>query len=514
MHNEIIIEDVAIYLRKSRGETEKDLDKHSDALIEICNDKGWKYEIYKEIVSGDTIEMRPIIHQLLEDVEDDLYDAVMVIDQDRLSRGGTADSESIKETLVNSKTYLIESSKVFDLSTEQDEFVYDIKSFLARQEYKLIKKRLRRGKVQGAKRGLWTNGTPPLPYVYNKEKKILEVDEEKLVIYREIIDSVVIHKKPTNQIAYELNRKGLRTNGKRGKQLWSSKTVRDILLDLTHLEHEEDKSKGHIVVSKTKGNAHKKKPTKAPNFERIDKDEWKKYKGLHKALKTKEEHEKIEAFLGRKTKAPRKTTAKQIYPLTELLRCSICGHFLGFTERADRKGLLSVKKCWYIDPYGKKCSNRSASLDIIIEKINNAIQEHIKDIEEEIEQIDIAKLNSIADKIQIMHKRVTNKEAEINRHVEAFGAGAYELDNYIKLMSRLNAEKKALSEDIRLLEIEYKYMHDQSNTERINILKEFVDMIENPDLTWEDQNQLYKTIIDYIDYTRINDDIIIDITYK
>ncbi len=176
--------------------------------------------------------------------------------------------------------------------------------------------------------------------------------------------------------------------------------------------------------------------------------------------------------------------------------------------------MLSVKKCWYIDPYGKKCSNRSASLDIIIEKINNAIQEHIKDIEEEIEQIDIAKLNSIADKIQIMHKRVTNKEAEINRHVEAFGAGAYELDNYIKLMSRLNAEKKALSEDIRLLEIEYKYMHDQSNTERINILKEFVDMIENPDLTWEDQNQLYKTIIDYIDYTRINDDIIIDITYK
>ena len=58
--------------------------------------------------------MRPIIQALLEDLEDDLYDAVMVIDQDRLSRGGTADSELIKETLVNSKTYLIESSKVFD----------------------------------------------------------------------------------------------------------------------------------------------------------------------------------------------------------------------------------------------------------------------------------------------------------------------------------------------------------------------------------------------------------------
>ncbi|MGI5912305.1 MAG: hypothetical protein ACOX6E_06990, partial [Syntrophomonadaceae bacterium] len=59
-----------------------------------------------------------------------------------------------------------------------------------------------------------------------------------------------------------------------------------------------------------------------------------------------------------------------------------------------------------------------------------------------------------------------------------------------------------------------KYMKEQNSTERVNILKEFLDMIENPDLTWEDQNQLYKTIIDYVDYTRIDDNILISITYK
>lgn len=249
-------------------------------------------------------------------------------------------------------------------------------------------------------------------------------------------------------------------------------------------------------------------------LEAIDKSEWKKYKGLHKALKTKKEHDKIEVFLGRKTKAPRKTTAKQIYPLTELLRCSICGHFLGFTERSDRNGLLSVKKCWYVDPYGKKCSNRSAPMNPVIKEINKAIQKHIKDIEEEIEQIDLEKLNSIYEKIQIINKKIKSKEEEINRHVEAFGAGAYTIDFYTKLLSRLNGEKKALSEDVRLLEIEYKCMQEQSSTERVNILKEFVDLIENPDLTWEDQNQLYKTIIDHVDYTKMNDDIMIAITYK
>ncbi len=197
-----------------------------------------------------------------------------------------------------------------------------------------------------------------------------------------------------------------------------------------------------------------------------------------------------------------------------MLRCSICGHYIGFTERSDRKGLLSVKKCWYIDPFGNKCPNRSSSMNIVIEKINKAIQEHIKDIEEEIEQIDMDKLNSISEKIDIMNKKVKSKEEEIDRHIEAFGAGAYTIDFYTKLLSKLRGEEKVLLEDVRLLEIEYKYMQEQSSTERVNILREFIEIIENPELTWEDQNQLYKTIIDYIVYTRIEDDINIEITYK
>lgn len=115
------------------------------------------------------------MQELLKDLkdEDDLYDAVLVIDQDRLSRGGTTDAEVIKEVLVESNTLLIENGNVYDLSTDQDEFVYDMKSIIARQEYKQIKKRLRRGKIQGARKGLWTNGQPPLPYVYNKEKQMV-----------------------------------------------------------------------------------------------------------------------------------------------------------------------------------------------------------------------------------------------------------------------------------------------------------------------------------------------------
>lgn len=108
---------------------------------------------------------------------------------------------------------------------------------------------------------------------------------------------------------------------------------------------------------------------------------------MHKSLKTQEEHTSIEIFLRRKTKAPKKTTAKKIYPLTEILKCSFCGHFLGFTERSDRKGLLSVKNCWYKDPFGNKCPNKSSSLLILIDKIHESIEKHITDVQHEIDTL-------------------------------------------------------------------------------------------------------------------------------
>ncbi|MFZ5969200.1 MAG: hypothetical protein ACOYVK_18750 [Bacillota bacterium] len=111
-------------------------------------------------------------------------------------------------------------------------------------------------------------------------------------------------------------------------------------------------------------------------------------KGLHQALKTQEEHDIIEEFLKRKTKAPRKTTAKKILSLTGLIKCSCCGHFLGFTERLDRKGLLAVKNCWYKDPFANKCPNRSSPMPLLIDKIHESIEKHISDVQYKIDTYD------------------------------------------------------------------------------------------------------------------------------
>jgi site-specific DNA recombinase len=481
---DVYVKDVAIYLRKSRGETEQDLLNQRNELIEICKSNNWTHYEYEEIVSGDTVEMRPMIQELLYDIEDDLFDAVMVIETDRLGRGKSADMEHIKEVLVNSKTLLCERGKLLDLSTDQDEFVYDMRTFIARQEYLIIKRRLRRGKIQNAKRGLWSNGKPPLPYTYNKEKKMLCIDPVHLITYKHIIDAIVKYKKNLNQIAHELNNLGLKTAAKKGLGLWSDKTVRDTVLDITHL--------GKIVIGKSKGNGHKKKPKDAKGVEMIDPKDWKIYDGLHEAVKTQEEHDYIVMHLARHTKMVKRSTAKETYPLTKILKCGFCGHFLGFQQRQERQ--LEVRKCWYTDPYGVKCGNKSASMVSINEAVKKAVQEQITDVELKISGVDTARIENLNSKVQELKKGVKATERALVKEQEAYQADIYTVEEYKVIVLKLKGTITVLNNEIAAIQTEIKFLEEAASPEKLNVLLEFKQLMDNPDLTYEMQNELWMAL--------------------
>ncbi|MUG73848.1 hypothetical protein GNP93_24900 [Paenibacillus validus] len=176
MEQKYEVKDVAIYLRKSRGEVpddKDDLNKHERELIELATSYGWRYSIYKEIGSSASIEYRPEMVRLLQDVEADLFDAVLVMDYDRLSRGDLEAQGKIRRILKNSVTKVITPTKVYDFNNEEAELINDIEGVFSRREYRMIRRRLNRGKKRGAKNGNWTNGKPPFPYVYNPLTKTL-----------------------------------------------------------------------------------------------------------------------------------------------------------------------------------------------------------------------------------------------------------------------------------------------------------------------------------------------------
>ncbi len=79
------IKNVAIYLRKSRGESLDDLQKHKLALTDLCTKNNFTYVEFAEIGTSDSIDMRLQMSKLLKEVEQEMYDAVCVIDIDRLA---------------------------------------------------------------------------------------------------------------------------------------------------------------------------------------------------------------------------------------------------------------------------------------------------------------------------------------------------------------------------------------------------------------------------------------------
>ncbi|BCZ47148.1 hypothetical protein psyc5s11_32150 [Clostridium gelidum] len=53
-----------------------------------------------------------------------------------------------------------------------------------------------------------------------------------------------------------------------------------------------------------------------------------------------------------------------------------------------------------------------------------------------------------------------------------------------------------------------------SQVSRGRMLNEFQTLMSNPLLTWEEQNELYKTIIEYIDYKYVGNRLTIEIKFK
>ena len=85
----------AVYLRKSRADLDDEsrghsdtLERHQKALLELANRLHVAIgKIYPEVVSGETIASRPQMQKLLHDLEQGMWDAVLVMEVARLTRG-------------------------------------------------------------------------------------------------------------------------------------------------------------------------------------------------------------------------------------------------------------------------------------------------------------------------------------------------------------------------------------------------------------------------------------------
>lgn len=472
----------ALYLRKSRGEDEDEaLDKHRRQLIALCEERDWAYVEYAEIGTGDSIAARPKMQELLTEVEAGTFDAVVVVDYDRLGRGDKVDQATIEKVFAGSDTLIVTPQKIYDLNDESDMMLADFKGMIARQEYKMILKRLKQGKRNGTLRGQWTTGSPPFPYYTDKETKRLKVDENKRPVYRYMIE-LALKGYTTEDIAFEFNRQGI-PSPKGG--LWSPNPVYRLLTSEVHL--------GHIVANK--------RVKTSDGIREQSRDKWTIVHNCHEAVKTKLEHDKIMFLLKRsKDQAPVSRSGKTI--LSGLLRCAKCGHAMQTNTRKSRPNDI-IRSCSRRDPHGNRCINKGGPLSDVLNQLKVQSIAKRKEIEERIKSN--VKNGDPDDFLRIVQSKldeIKKQEEKIERMDDLLAEGVWDIERYRKNFDKANQHLKKLEEEYSILKAEYDNRAEAKDEDRLVRLDELLAALDSPPESAKEMNRILKTCISDITWGR------------
>lgn len=463
---------VAIYLRKSREEDnetrEETLARHERILLDYCNKNDLIIkQIYKEVVSGESISNRPQMQLLLDDVKNNLYDGVVCVELERLSRGNQIDQAEILEIFKKTKTKIYTLNKIFDLSSEDelDEEFFEFGLFMSRREYKVIKRRLIRGRRQAQKEGYFIGSI--LPYGYSKEKQgkgyvLIPNDQSKIV--QLIFNKYVVENLSSAQICDYLNELGIKSQ-KLDK--WNTTAVRKVLRNITYT--------GIIQADTEKENK---------LF----------YDGKHEPIISDDLFNQAQSKLKSLTTKKKKDCDLQ-NPLATLCKCHYCGVTMRRTVTPKVK--YPVFKCGT-----RGCKNMSASLYDVESKVIEEIENKLKDFKYFINNYSDEISNKkklVNDEIELINKEISKKESMIDKCCEMLEEGIYTKEKYL---ARVNI----LENDLKALKVALNGLKSTNFDESDNILKTIpkLELVlkEYWDLDAEQKNRLLKTIINKVTYKK------------
>ena len=155
-------EEILEYLRKSRSDdpslsVEEVLSRHREILRnwEERNLDGFVPEenIYREVVSGETLDGRPEILRILNRIEDPRIKAILVVDVQRLSRGDLEDCGRLIKLLRYTGTKVITPQKIYDLDDEYDRDAFERELKRGNEYLEYFKKIQNRGRLQSVASG-------------------------------------------------------------------------------------------------------------------------------------------------------------------------------------------------------------------------------------------------------------------------------------------------------------------------------------------------------------------------
>lgn len=471
-----MINKVAIYLRKSREEEnetkEETLARHEKMLNDYCKRNNLHIvAVYKEVVSGENIANRPQMQRLLDDVSLGLYTGVVCVEIERLSRGNQIDQCEILEVFKKSNTKIYTLQKIYDLSKEEiDEEYFEFSLFMSRREYKIIRRRMERGRAQAMKEGYYTGSVTPYGYTKKKDGRgfVLIPDEKESAIVKLIFEKYAAGESILGLCRY-LNDKGILT--RKGSK-WGNASIRQILTNPTHI--------GKLNVIKRNES----------------------YDGKHDGIIDIETFNTVQAILNsHEPKVKGKQDLKN--PLATILKCGICG-------RAMRR-CPNGKNSYVFRCITHACKNRRIVCHVIEKALLERLKTELKgfnylldNYEEEIK----SKRQKLNDEIQTINKEIQKQQNALNIACEMLESGIYTIDLFKSRTNIIENKLKTLNTQLKELQnLEIK--EDERANKALPILTKVIDKYDTLDA--KEKNNLLKKIIKSIEYTRLEEDYTLDV---
>lgn len=490
-----------MYLRKSRMDTdfeevsvEETLSRHRQILEKFCREKKLHVvEVLEEVVSGESLACRPKMMRLLEMINTGMYDGIVCMDIERLSRGSSMEAGYIMQILQTNACKIVTPGKIYDLQNESDEQFTDMKFMFSRYELKTITKRLVRGRNQSASEGKFLGSMAPYGYrIYKlpgEKGNSLRIEPEEAKVVRMIYDMYGQQGLGYNTIAYKLNQ--LHIPALSGT--WGQTSVVNILNNEVYLgkirwRNEPTKRivKDGMLVKKRVHN---------PDYELYD--------GRHEAIITEEQWDRVKAKQASKNTASVNVTRELKNPFATILRCEHCGSVM------KRKVPPKDQKAqpWYSCP-NRDCHSRNINCETVEKAILDAMEDWLKNYTIELQQEPQSQKDSVEAELAAVRGQLLQLQAQQDSICEYLEKGIYTVDMFTKRNSVLSRDiKKLQSAEAALLKQQAAGKKvDRAQQEIIPLTRQILDSYDS--LTIPEKNRLWKLVMKKATVSRDEDDAI------
>lgn len=505
----------AIYLRKSRADMEAEklgegetLARHKKILTELAARKGlYIGEIYQEIISGaDRIEDRPEIKRLIEDCYAGKWAGVLVVEVSRLSRGNQGDAQIVLDCLRygnrNNGILVITPTKTYDVAHNPDDEEYmEFELFMSRREYKMIKRRMDRGREQAVVEGNYMGSYRPYGYDILKTKlaRTLIPNAEEAPIVKLIFEWSIKENLSARKIAERLDSMGVPTYT--GNPEWSGATIKTILTNPTYMGRVKWNDRmqvktmqnGELVSSRPRTNHTEK---------------YMEYDGKHKDYALVDE-ETFKAASSKFYSDRTKGNLKLNNPLAGILTCKECGRMM--VHQAYKKKPTVAPR--YLHRQSKKCTVKSVIASDVINAVIHSLKLYIEDFEAKVDNLPDVDENSIVAQMEALQRKANTTKKKLSKAFDDYEDGIYTANEFVERKAKHTAALEAIEK--QMYELESSIPEKEEYEEKIIMFSEALDSLLDETLDAEIKNEYLKRIFDRIEFSRENnEEFILDVFLK